>query len=120
MYLPKLQAFFTAMSKSVDYKGLEFISMIEAKDFPFYGVQFHPEKPPYEPVINPRYTNTPQTLEAILVSQYFSNFFISETRKSHHIYPETEYYRSQLIYNYCPQYTGINASASNVETYYFY
>jgi gamma-glutamyl hydrolase len=28
--------------------GIEYISTIEAKNYPFFGTQWHPEKPPYE------------------------------------------------------------------------
>ena len=45
----------------------EFINCIEFVHYPFYGVQFHPEKPETELGIN--------------VSQTFINFFVSECKK---------------------------------------
>jgi gamma-glutamyl hydrolase len=35
---------FNVITTSHDRKGVEYISMIEGKDLPFYGVQYHPEK----------------------------------------------------------------------------
>jgi gamma-glutamyl hydrolase len=35
---------FKKIASSVDLNGVEFISVSEATNFPFYGVQFHPEK----------------------------------------------------------------------------
>ncbi len=43
---PKLKAFFTIVSDNYDRQGLPFISIIEAKHYPFYGVQWHPEVDP--------------------------------------------------------------------------
>ena len=36
------------LSTNIDQEGLEFISTIEAREFPFYGSQFHPEKIAFE------------------------------------------------------------------------
>jgi len=40
----KLREFFDILTINSDKSGKTFVSAIEAKDFPFYGVQFHPEK----------------------------------------------------------------------------
>lgn len=40
--------FWTPLSINWDRQGLEYISTIEAKNFPFVGVQFHPEKNVFE------------------------------------------------------------------------
>ena len=52
---------------------------IIGRSTPFYGVQFHPEKPAYEwtPI-----EGVPHEPEAIFFSQHFSNFFASEARKN--------------------------------------
>lgn len=41
---PIIQEFFDILSINSDKNGIQFISTIEAKNFPFYGTQFHPEK----------------------------------------------------------------------------
>jgi len=43
-----LKEFFEILSISLDHNNKEFISAIEAKEYPFYGIQFHPEKNAYE------------------------------------------------------------------------
>merc|ERR1712226_961312 len=40
--------FWTPLSINWDRQGLEYISTIEAKNYPFVGVQFHPEKNVFE------------------------------------------------------------------------
>jgi anthranilate/para-aminobenzoate synthase component II len=45
---PSLNTFFNSLSTNKDRNGDEFISTIEAFDYPIYGSQWHPEKNPYE------------------------------------------------------------------------
>jgi len=63
----------TAVNK--DRQGLEFVSSFEHKQYPIYGVQFHPEKNAYEWKVT---SKIPHTAKAISVGQYFANFFINE------------------------------------------
>jgi hypothetical protein len=58
-----------------DSQGLEFVSSFEHKKYPIYGVQFHPEKNAFE---WKKTNNNPHTANAILVQQYFANFFVNE------------------------------------------
>nr|CAD7574684.1 unnamed protein product [Timema californicum] len=58
-----------------DLNGLEFVSVIESRDFPYYGVIAHPEKNPYE--FNPT-RNYPHSAGAVVVAQFFANFFVDE------------------------------------------
>ena len=41
-------SFWLPLTTNLDDDGLKYISMIEAKHFPFWGVIFHPEKVSYE------------------------------------------------------------------------
>lgn len=91
-----------------DSQGLEFISSFEHKEFPIYGVQFHPEKNAYE---WKKTNNNPHTANAILVQQYFANFFVNEARKNSNQFPSPAEEQATLIYNYAPTYTGKNDSA---------
>ncbi|DBA04646.1 TPA: hypothetical protein N0F65_012229 [Lagenidium giganteum] len=99
----KLTDFYTVLSTNVDRNNREFISTIEAKKYPIFAVQFHPEKnnfeygeyddgTPYE-VIDHSY-------EAILMSQYFANFFINEARKNDLRFKDPKVEQAALIYNY--------------------
>jgi len=42
------ERFIHILAKNKDKQGLEYISAIKYKKYPFYGVQFHPEKPNFE------------------------------------------------------------------------
>ncbi|KAI2662278.1 Gamma-glutamyl hydrolase [Labeo rohita] len=80
----------------------EFVSTMEAYDFPIYATQWHPEKNAFEwtrPYI-------PHTPSAIKTTFYMAYFFVNEARKSFHSFPSTEEEEKALIYNYKPEYTG--------------
>lgn len=63
------------MSLNHDRQGIEFISTLEHKSLPFYGIQFHPEKNIYEWVTE---KNIPHGSKATQAAQYFANFFVNE------------------------------------------
>ncbi|CAI9550415.1 unnamed protein product, partial [Staurois parvus] len=109
----KLGKFYNVLSTNSD-GILEFVSTMEAYDYPFYGVQWHPEKNPFEwkkaSVIS-------HTAEAIQVAFYMADFFVNEARKNLHQYSKEAETAYPLIYNYCPTYTG-NISA--FEQIYFF
>lgn len=98
-----LAKFFNVLSTNVDRKGIEFISAIEAKRYPVYAVQFHPEKNsfeygeyedgiPYE-VIN-------HSREGVAAGNFFATFFINEARKNKLRFKDPKVERKALIYNY--------------------
>lgn len=60
----KIKRFYKCLSINRDRNGKEFINIIEAYKYPFYGLQFHPES------IYAKKQN------------YFSEFFISEVKKN--------------------------------------
>ena len=98
-YLP---AFYDILSNNDDLDGKVFISTIEGKKYPIYGIQWHAEKPQFE-------WNSQEGINhdahAILAMQYMQNFFISEARKSNHKYPTEAEENAALIYNFQPVYT---------------
>uniref|UniRef100_U5EYI6 folate gamma-glutamyl hydrolase n=1 Tax=Corethrella appendiculata TaxID=1370023 RepID=U5EYI6_9DIPT len=96
------------MSTNRDWNGLEFISTIEHKTMPFYGIQFHPEKNIYEWVRN---KNISHTANAIRSSQYFADFFINECRKNFHRFPTQMELDHYVIYNYPTTFTGLKKSS---------
>ena len=67
-----------ATSKSKDKKPIEYVSMYEYNNFPFYGVQFHPEKVLFEWIL-PEIGRTPIFRE---VSKRLARFFIDECKKN--------------------------------------
>lgn len=75
--------------------------------YPFYGVQFHPEKNLYEWV---RGKNIPHTKDAIKIAQYFATFFINECRKNGNHFDGVDDENQSLIYNYPAVFTGLKNS----------
>lgn len=96
------------MSTNQDWNGLEFISTIEHKVLPFYGVQFHPEKNIYEWVRNKNISHTPNAIKA---AQYFADFFVNEARKSGQRFQSEVDIDRHVIYNYPVTFTGLKKSA---------
>ncbi|KAF0687676.1 Aste57867_20660 [Aphanomyces stellatus] len=82
---PKLTSFYKVLATSEDRQGLTYVAAIEAFDVPFYAVQFHPEKNPYE--LGDDKTGGAMNLvdhsyEAIVISQEFAHFFVGEARRN--------------------------------------
>lgn len=66
---------FKILSINYDRNGMEYISSIEHIKYPFYALQFHPEKIVFEWSPN-RAINHSGNLT--LVSEYFGNFFVDQ------------------------------------------
>lgn len=97
----ELRNFYNIVTTNTDGK-VDFVSTMEAYDFPFYGTQWHPEKNAFEwtkPVI-------PHSPSAMKATFYMADFFVNEARKSSHRFSSKEEELEALIYNYCPVYTG--------------
>ena len=78
-----LSAFFNVLSTNTDTAGREFVSTIEGKTVPVYGVQWHPERPQFEwHKIDPVTGLDPINHDSLTVyaMQSFANFFVSEVR----------------------------------------
>ena len=101
---PALNGFFDLLSVNRAPAGMVFVSTMEARDYPFYATQWHPEKNNWEWSQNASYSNIPHSPNAILASQSTSGFFLSEARRSNHVFPEDE--RDRLIDSATLLYTG--------------
>ncbi|XP_036623791.1 gamma-glutamyl hydrolase [Trichosurus vulpecula] len=101
----KLREFYKVLSTNT-YEDIEFISTVEAYDYPIYGVQWHPEKSAFE---WKNLTGIVHSPLAIKTSFYMAYFFVNEARKSHHYFASEAEEAKELIYNYNPVFTG-NAS----------
>lgn len=110
-----LSKFWKILSKNKDRKGIEFISTIESIDFPLYATQWHPEKNSFEWTIREGINHSPN---AILVTQYFSNFFVQEARKSNHRFQSEVAENKALIYNFNPEFVYLSGSDFQ-QSYYF-
>lgn len=65
-------------------RNIKYVAIYELKNLPLYGVQFHPEKPPFE-YDNDGY-RVPKTDIAIKLSTKLSRFFISECKKNGNVW----------------------------------
>ena len=74
-----LKAFFKITSYGVDANGKVFISGIEAKKYPFFGVHFQPEVLPWN---RRKRANVINSTEGVRISQKIGNYFIQESRKN--------------------------------------
>ena len=74
--------FWSPLSWNKDRFDLEYLSSIEAINYPFVGVQFHPEKNVYE--WSEKEPRIPHSRHAVHVSLYFSTHFVNMARRSQH------------------------------------
>ncbi|KHJ44563.1 hypothetical protein D918_05228 [Trichuris suis] len=86
-----------------DKKKFTFISTIEHKRFPFYGIAWHPEKNVYEQHSS---LNLSLSNAAIEMAHYLARFFVKEAQRSKHSFSSPSQYYQNSIFNYCPQFTG--------------
>ncbi|KAK0149084.1 Gamma-glutamyl hydrolase [Merluccius polli] len=109
----KLKRFYKILSTNTDGKT-DFVSTMEALQYPFYAVQWHPEKSPFEWVDKPGMVHLGSAVRA---SFYTASFFISEAMKNFHHFPSPAEEDKALIYNFSPEYKG--PGAIFVQNYYF-
>lgn len=103
-----LDTFYQPLAYSEDREGVRFIAIMEAYNYPFYGVQFHPEKPPFEFGTKGGYINVPHSPEANAASRYFSDFFVSQARLNSNKAEKPAELETSLIYNFQPVFLGLN------------
>jgi len=114
-----MDAFWTILSENSDPDGIRFVSTLEAKDYPFYAIQYHPEKSSYT------WTDQPgqqilHSKEATHSALYLSQFLASLARQSQHKFPTRTAEESTLIYNYDVFFTGReDVNSSNTQVYLF-
>lgn len=99
----ELHSFFFILSTNIAENGAEFVSTIEAKRYPFYGVQWHPEVNSFQ---WSKKLNFPHSRHAVQLSSLLAQFFINEGRRSLHQFDNPEDETLPLIYNYTPVYAA--------------
>ncbi|KAI0241546.1 hypothetical protein LSAT2_023842 [Lamellibrachia satsuma] len=75
----------------------------KAYQYPFYAVQWHPEKNAFVYDVNQHINHT---VSAIAATQYFANFFVREAGKSTHRFFTEKEEVAELIDNYHPIFLG--------------
>ncbi|ELK02337.1 Gamma-glutamyl hydrolase [Pteropus alecto] len=98
----KLKEFFNVLTTNTD-GTIEFISTVEGYKYPVYGVQWHPEKAPYEWGKFPGISHAPNAVRAAF---YLADFFVSEARKNSHHFESDVEEDEALIYQFHPVYTA--------------
>ncbi|XP_076005498.1 gamma-glutamyl hydrolase [Genypterus blacodes] len=98
-----LKSFYTILSTNIAENGVHFVSTIEGRTYPFYGVQWHPEVNRFQWDSKLHF---PHSRHAVQVSSLLADFFGNEGRKSLHHFDNPEKEASALIYNYTPMYAG--------------
>jgi len=79
-----LDNFFIITAKGSDDNGKEFIAAMEAKEYPIFTVQYHPERVLSEWKNKTVFNHPEEAIEAIL---HQANFFVNEARKNQHSFP---------------------------------
>jgi len=112
----ELNDFFEILTTTT-VRGVDFVSTMEARRYPIYGVLYHPEKNLFESSPS---VEAPSSLMATVVGQYFASFLVEEARRSRHRFPTMTSLRDNLIYRHSPQdTTNNNGSWWFDETYFF-
>ncbi|CAL4060936.1 unnamed protein product [Meganyctiphanes norvegica] len=113
-----LSKVFRPLAYSFDADNLRYVAAAEAKHAPFFAVQFHPEKSPWEWVTAVGHNAIPHKAVAVEAALYFAQVLGHHARKNTHRYENTSDEISSLIYNYIPIYTG--AKGSSLEQIYIF
>lgn len=98
----KLKMFFNVLTTNTD-GTTEFISTMEGYKYPVYGVQWHPEKAPYEWGKLKGISHAPNAVKAAF---YLAQFFVAEARQNGHHFESDVEENKALIYQFRPVYTG--------------
>ncbi|CAF0762035.1 unnamed protein product [Rotaria sordida] len=113
---PILSTFYKALTVSPDLEGQAFVSTIESRRYPIFGVQWHPEKNAFEWRVN---TTIPHTKDSVEVMQYMANFFTNQARQNMNQFSSLADELKYLIYLYTPEFSDLDTSHFQ-QLYFFY
>jgi len=111
--IQKLVDFYDVLSNNEDKQKKAFVSTIEAKNYPFFGTQWHPEKIQFE--WNPN-TVIDHSFDSVEFNGWVARFFVEECRQNDQHFSDTSAETKALIYQYKPTYT---ASIGFMQSYLF-
>lgn len=93
---------YQVLGVAYDNNGVEYTSIYEHKKYPIYAHQYHPEKNAF--IFSPNLV-VPHTLNAILLGQFYSNFFVQEAKKNMNKFDSYEEEFAHMIENAKPELT---------------
>lgn len=88
---------YTVIANCFDKSGVEYVSTIEHKKYPFFAVQSHPEKAAFVWIT---FRDIPHSRNAIEIGQYYANFFVNECRKNLSKFHDLEMEKKLQIENF--------------------
>ena len=94
---PRLKEFFKILSTN-NINGVDIVSTVEARNYPIYLVQYHPEAV-YDPVSDLKSNRDPINFQ---VAQQFADFFAYECNRSKHKFESQEDLDNLLAINGTP------------------
>lgn len=103
-------------STSTTANGVEFIASVEHKNYPFYGVQFHPEKPAYE--WKPG-QNIPRGEKIVIANRYFYDQLVYVAKSNNQTFASVKEEIDSLIYNYPARFDPDWNGTTNTQMYLF-
>ena len=112
---PSMKRHFKILSTNKDRNGKEFISTIEGIQYPFFGLQWHPEKVAYEFLPD---QNIPHFLSALQAAQYIANTFVELCCNNNRHIPY-HVLQDMIISNHCPKHTALTGKSSFEQKYFF-
>eukprot|EP00045_Choanoeca_perplexa_P018356 m.288947 g.288947 ORF g.288947 m.288947 type:complete len:333 (+) comp17791_c0_seq4:6490-7488(+) len=96
---PLLNDFFDVLSLNHDRNNKPFVSTVEAKNYPIYATQWHPERPQFEWVIA---RNINHSMDAVLAMQAVSHVLAYAARQNQQYFKDKQLEQLLLIYHYNP------------------
>ena len=120
-------AFFKVVATNRDARGVEFVSLMEGRHYPFYGSQFHPEKNAFEWNQSWEANNTAadvgatggvHSADGVAAAAFLARFFVDSARLSPHRWDEDEP-AAHLIYDFVPTRTVTTTSQRWEQCYVF-
>jgi len=107
-----LEDFFFITAKGTDDNGKEFIAALEAKNYPIYTVQYHPERILAEWKNKTHYAHADEAAEAAII---LAQFLVSEAKKNSNKFQSLEKLEKFLLANH--EHVHVNVTFPKI---YFY
>lgn len=92
-----LGSIFTPTAICIDDAGQEFVASMESPDYPFFGTQFHPEKPQFTFYPDGNINHSELSID---FNRYFADFFVDHARRNFNSFESFDVETSLIVENY--------------------